>query len=83
MDMRRLLAGLGLALFLAGLVLACFTPGGWLNRGSTETVSSPLGSITVTVEKSSAGPVIGYVLLGLGAVALVGAFAMKPPPPRR
>jgi hypothetical protein len=39
-----------------------------------------IGWFSVQGENSSAGPIIGYVLLGLGAVGLVIAFAMKSPP---
>jgi hypothetical protein len=83
MDTRRLLLGAGVLLLVAGLLLACLTPGGWLNRGTTQTLSTPFGSLSVTETKSSAGPVIGYVLLGLGGVVLVAAFALKSPPPPR
>ena len=81
MDRRRLVLGLGVLLVVAGALLACFTPGGLFNSGGQETVSTPIGSFSFQGEKkSSAGPIIGYVLLGVGAVGLVVAFAMKSPP---
>src|SRR5437868_5050597 len=81
MDTRRLIFGMAVLLLAVGFALAAFTPGGWFNRGASETFNTPFGSVTVTDEKSSAGPIIGYVLLGLGGVGLVTAFAMKSPPP--
>jgi hypothetical protein len=81
MDMRRLVIGAGVLLIVAGLVLACFTPGGWFNRGTTETLALPFGSISFSAEKRSSWPTLGYVLLGTGGVVLVIAFAMKSRPP--
>jgi hypothetical protein len=81
MDKRRLILGLGVLMLVVGAVLACFTSGGLFNSGGSETVGTPFGSFSVPGEKkSSAGPIIGYVLLGVGAVGLLVAFAMKSPP---
>ena len=81
MDKRRLVLGLGVLLLIAGALLACFTPGGIFNTGGSEVLATPIGTFTVPAErKSSAWPVVGYVLLGVGALGLVVAFAMKPPP---
>jgi hypothetical protein len=81
MDKRRLVLGLGAVLLVTGALLAGFTPGGLFNAGGSATIGTPLGPFTVPgAKKSSAGPVIGYVLMGVGALGLVAAFAMKPPP---
>jgi formylglycine-generating enzyme required for sulfatase activity len=83
MDSRRLVFGASVLLVVVGLLLASFTPGGWLNRGGGgTTIDLPFGSVTLPgQEKSSPWPLVGYVALGLGAVGLVAAFAMKSPRP--
>jgi hypothetical protein len=83
MDTRRLVFGLAMLLVIVGALLACFTPGGILNRGVvTQSVDLPfVGSLTVRAEgASSPWPIVGYVLLGLGGLGLVIAFAIKVPP---
>jgi hypothetical protein len=81
MDRRRLVLGLGVLLLVVGTLLAGFTPGGLFNAGGSETIGTPIGTFTVPgAKKSSAGPVVGYPLMGAGALGLVAAFAMKPPP---
>jgi hypothetical protein len=81
MDKRRLVLGLSVLLLVAGLSLAAFTPGGFFNRVQTHSVEVPFfGTMTVRGEgATSPWPVVGYVLLGLGGLGLVLAFAMKPP----
>lgn len=81
MDKRRLVLGLGVLLLIAGALLACFTPGGLFSSDGSPSIATPFGTFSVPGEKkSSAGPIIGYVLVGVGAVGLVAAFAMKSPP---
>jgi hypothetical protein len=83
MDTRRLVLGLSVLLVVVGALLACFTPGGIFNRGVvTQSVDFPfVGSMTVRAEGvSSPWPIVGYVLMGLGGLGLVVAFAMKSPP---
>jgi hypothetical protein len=75
MDRRRLAFGLGFLLIVAGLLLAFFTPGGLFNRTM---IGTPFGSFDIG--ESSPWPVVGYVLVGIGAVGLVIGFAMKKPP---
>lgn len=81
MDKRRLVLGLAVLLMVVGGVLACFTPGGLFNSSYEKSLETPFGSVTVTGQKkSSEWPIVGYVLLGAGALGLVLAFAMKSPP---
>jgi hypothetical protein len=81
MNLRRLVCGLSVLLLVTGALLACFTPGGLFNDGGRETITTPIGSFSFQGEsRSSAGPIVGYVLCGMGAVGLVVAFAMKSPP---
>jgi hypothetical protein len=83
MDKRRLVLGLSVLLLVAGALLACFTPGGLFNRPQvTQSMDVPFfGTMTVRAEGgTTAWPVVGYVLLGLGGVGSILAFAMKSPP---
>jgi hypothetical protein len=77
-DTRKLVFGLSVLLILAGILLALFTPGGLLNK--QDDLTNLMGSFGLSVQRTSPGPIIGYVLLGLGAVGVVVAYAMKPPP---
>jgi hypothetical protein len=79
MDKRRLIFGLAALLLIAGAALACFAPGGLFNRVNVTSVDTPFGSFSKTEVLSSSGPVIGYVLLGLGGVGIVVGFALKTP----
>jgi|GEM_PF-3970093 len=82
MDVRKLVLGLTGVALIAGLLLVCFAPGGWFNRGRTEKteVKTPLGSLEFSTResKSSEWPTIGYVLLGAAAVGAVAFISMKP-----
>jgi hypothetical protein len=79
MDMRKLGFGLGAILLVLGLLLACFAPGGFFNSATTDIVSTPLGKISVTQEKkASVWTTVGYVMLGVGTITLVLAYAMGP-----
>ncbi|MFC1706417.1 hypothetical protein ACFL59_06270 [Planctomycetota bacterium] len=81
MDKRRLIFGLALLLLIAGVVLACFAPGGFFNTSGAQTIGTPLGSFSMPgAKKASAGPIVGYALLGLGGIGLVVAFAMTKGP---
>jgi hypothetical protein len=84
MSTRRLVFGLGVLVIIAGLLLAALSPGGWFNQGQTReaSIKIPIWSweIKASEEKSSAWPIVGYVLLGVGGVALVVGFAMTAPP---
>jgi hypothetical protein len=84
MDTRRLVLGLSLLLVVAGVLVACFAPGGLWNRQSvTQSVDVPfMGNLTVRSEgaPSSWLAVVGWVLAGAGAVGMVAAFAMRPAP---
>jgi hypothetical protein len=81
MDTRKLAFGLAIVFIIAGVLLALFTPGGLLNSGGvTESFQTPFGSVSMSASKSSAWPVVGYVLIGVGAVAAVVAFALNSPP---
>lgn len=81
MDLRKLVLGLTALALVVGLLLVCFAPGGWFNRGETEkaAVKTPLGSFEITAHesKSSVWPTVGYVLLGIGAVGAVAFISMK------
>ena len=83
MDLRKLVLGLTALALIGGVLLVCFAPGGWFNRGETETaaVKTPLGSFEITAHetKSSAWPTVGYALLGIGAVGVVAFISMKSP----
>jgi hypothetical protein len=75
---RKLLMGLGAILIVVGLGLAALAPGGFLNRGSSAVLVTPLGTLDVRQERpASAGVITGYVLLAVGACAAIGGFAMK------
>lgn len=83
MDVRKLVLGLtGLAI-VAGLLLVCFAPGGWFNKGKTERaeVKTPIGSLEFSTResKSSNWPTVGYVLLGAGGIGVVAFVSMKSP----
>ncbi len=81
MDMRKLILGLSGVCLIAGLLLVCFAPGGWFNKGKVEKaeVKTPLGSLELSTResKSSEWPTVGYVLLGAGAVGAVAFASMK------
>jgi hypothetical protein len=68
MDLRKMVLGLITLALLAGLLLVCFAPGGWFNKGKTEKAAfkTPVGSFEITAQaaKSSVWPTVGYVLLG-------------------
>jgi hypothetical protein len=81
MDRRRLVIGVAVLLLVVGGLLACFAPGGLLNKVNVTTVDTPLGSFSTSEAKSSPWPVVGYVLLGLGGVGAVVGYAMKPSRP--
>jgi hypothetical protein len=80
MDTRKLVIGLAVVLAVIGLILALATPGGLLNRQDTATVDFGFGALSVTGQKSSPWPIVGYVLLGVGVIGTVVGIAMKPPP---
>ena len=83
MDLRKLVLGLTALAIVAGLLLVCFAPGGWFNKGHTETaaVKTPVGSLEFTAHeaKTSGWPTVGYVLLGIGGVGVVALISMKSP----
>jgi len=83
MDLRKLVLGLTALAIIAGLLLVCFAPGGWFNRGRTEktAVETPVGSLEISAHetKSSVWPTVGYVLLGIGGVGVVVFVSMKSP----
>jgi len=81
MDLRKLVLGLSALAIVAGLLLVYFAPGGWFNKGHTETaaVKTPVGSLEFTAHeaKTSEWPTVGYVLLGIGGVGAVVFISMK------
>jgi hypothetical protein len=80
MDKRRLIFGSALLLIAIGLLLAAVTPGGWFNR-DIASASIQLGSVSIQgfeERKSSPWPTTGYVLMGVGGLGMVVAYAMKP-----
>jgi hypothetical protein len=80
MDKRRLIFGSALLLIAIGLLLAAVTPGGWFNRDIASS-SIQFGSVTIEgfqERKSSPWPTIGYILMGVGGLGMVVAYAMKP-----
>jgi len=83
MDLRKLVLGLTALAIIGGLLLVCFAPGGWFNRGQTEKaeVKTPVGSVEITAHetKSSVWPTVGYVLLGIGGVGVVALISIKSP----
>jgi hypothetical protein len=86
MNKRKLVGGLAVLALIAGALLVCLAPGGFFQQApeNRTVVDTPVVRINVASEDedqaslSSPGPVAGFVLLGLGAVGLVAAFAMKP-----
>jgi hypothetical protein len=82
MDLRKLVLGLSALAIVSGLLLVCFAPGGWFNKGQTEkaALKTPVGSFEITAQeaKSSDWPTVGYVLLGIGGVGVVAFLSMKP-----
>jgi hypothetical protein len=82
MDLRKMVLGLTTLAIVAGLLLVCFAPGGWFNKGQTEKAAfkTPVGSIEITAQeaKSSVWPTVGYVLLGIGGVGVVAYLSMNP-----
>ena len=83
MDLRKLVLGLSTLAIVAGLLLVSFAPGGWFNKGHTETaaVKTPVGSVEFSAHeaKTSDWPTVGYVLLGIGGVGVVAFLSMKNP----
>jgi hypothetical protein len=79
MDKRRLIIGLAVLFLITGTALACFTPGGFFNRRNEAVAYTPFGKISIGENESTPWPIIGYVLLALGGVGAVIAFAMKTP----
>ena len=81
MDVRKLVFGLSGVALIAGLLLVCFSPGGWFNKAKTERaeVKTPIGSLEFSTQesKSSNWPTVGYVLLGAGAIGAVAFVSMK------
>jgi hypothetical protein len=81
MDLQKMVLGLTTLAIVAGLLLACFAPGGWFNKGQTEKAAfkTPVGSIEITAQeaKSSVWPTVGYVLLGIGGVGVVAFLSIK------
>jgi hypothetical protein len=85
MDKQKLVGGIAVLALIAGGLLTCFTPGGFLQAKPEErtVVDTPLVDVRVTSQEEqpglvSPGPIAGFVLLGLGAVGVVAALAMKP-----
>jgi hypothetical protein len=60
MDLRKMVLGLTTLAIVAGLLLVCFAPGGWFNKGQTEKAAfkTPVGSFEITAQeaKSSVWP---------------------------
>jgi hypothetical protein len=88
MDTRKLCFGLGAVAILVGLLLAAFTPGGWFNHGASAntTMDMPFfGTVSVNADTthSSVWPIVGYVLMGVGAVAVVVGYSLNSPPARK
>jgi hypothetical protein len=77
MNTRRLIIGLAVLLLIAGAALACFAPGGLLNRANVTSVDTPFGSFSKSEAVSSSWPLVGYALLGLGGVGVVVGIALK------
>src|SRR5262249_37168925 len=84
MDTKKLILGLSTLAVVAGLILVCFAPGGFLNRPQNQAVALDmpmLGEVKLETNGpglGSPGPVTGFILLGAGAVGFVVAWAMKP-----
>jgi hypothetical protein len=89
-DLTRLGQALAVLCLGAGLFLLCLTPGGFLNKTLPEDCRKyrdlpAYGVISrrlsceerAYVELGNAGPVAGFVLIGLGALGLVVAYAKK------
>lgn len=82
MSNKRLIPGFCAILAIVGLILICFSPGGFFNtQGGRGTIDVPGVQITLEADRgpelTRPGPVIGFVLLGAGIVGLVVATAMK------
>jgi hypothetical protein len=82
MDVRKLVLGLTSLCLVVGVLLVCFAPGGWFNKGKTERaeVKTPIGSLEFSTResKTSNWPTVGYVLLGAGAIGAVVYVSLKP-----
>ena len=81
MDVRKLVFDLTGVALIAGLLLVCFSPGGWFNKAKTERaeVKTPVGSLEFSTQesKSSNWPTVGYVLLGAGVLGAVASVSLK------
>jgi hypothetical protein len=90
MSERKLVLSLAALLIIGGVLLALFSPGGFLNN------PVPFGSLNAPVvdgdgdpvfdpaqrppTESTVGPIMGYTALGLGALSIVVGLAMTPRP---
>lgn len=78
MNRRRLVIGIGIMLMLIGGLLVTFMPGGIFNRGASARIVTPLGTLDVREQQSHSPSLItGYVLLGIGGLAIATGVAMK------
>ena len=81
MDVRKLVFGLSGVALIVGLLLVCFSPGGWFNKGKTERaeVKTPIGSMEFSARESHSSnwPTVGYILLGAGVIGAMAFVSMK------
>jgi hypothetical protein len=53
MDLRKMVLGLTTLAIVAGLLLVCFAPGGWFNKGQTEKAAfNPDSAVEVSWEQT-------------------------------
>ena len=71
LNLRRLLTGFSILFLLAGVLLLCFIPGGFLNQRWQPFT----GEHFVTLNEP--GHVVGFICLGLGAVGFVFLFSLE------
>jgi hypothetical protein len=80
MNIRRLIGSLSFLFFLIGALLVCLVPGGVFNPWPVGYWHSAAGHWPgITLDQP--GHIIGFVLLGIGAVGFVVLFSLNKPLP--
>jgi hypothetical protein len=69
LNVRKLIGGLSLLFLITGALLICFIPGGLFNQ-----IDFGLGRVVVF---DRPGHIIGFILMGVGAVGFVVLFSLE------